>query len=144
MSGKRRPKKIGSLIIRTAAASALGLMLTLLIAALSAWCALKNAAGERGLAVWLMTAVFIGSMFTSVMNHSSIAGAVPRVLISTFGFCALLMLISLFLSNGGIQPLLNCKIMSAALLGSITGLVTNLVKSNKSYINKSKRKRSIT
>ena len=144
MSKKRKHRNMGRQLTRLMLTSALGVGLTMILIMVGAWMVLQGKTGESGMSIGLQTAVVLGSMMTSILNHSSISGAVPRVLISSVGFMFMLLLLTFLLGQHSTVLIFPWRIVAASALGSIMGMVTNLVKSNKSYINKSKRKRSIT
>jgi len=143
MPAKRKQKRYRDMIVCLAITSAAGAALMMLVLICGAWYML-NTTGGRGGEIWVLTAVFLGSMLSSILNHDNITGVIPRLLLSSGAYVFLLILLSLFNTQTSGLPTLDVKSAVAVLSGSGLGLVTNLVKSNKSYINKSKRKRAIT
>lgn len=141
---KMKRHKAHAIMIRAAVAALTGGAFMILTILFTAWVTLKGTVGERGMGAWLLGAVFFGSLLTSALNRFTVLGAVPRILLSAGSFMLLLVILSVPGSDNLTSPLLSWKIAVAALAGSMAGMVTNLVKSNKSYINKSKRKRRIT
>lgn len=120
-----------------------GLGLTLLLTMASSFLILKGYVHARNTDLILLAAVFFGSALTGVINGKVPMGLIPQILIASASYLTPFLLIAAAWQQGlGSGFWLPVSLL--AILGSICGIVTNLVKSNKSYINKSKRKRAIT
>ena len=144
MSRINKKQKSGRLLLRVVVTSALGAGLMLILTILAAWLILNNTVGEKAAHTLSLTAVFLGGMLSSALNHHSFPGAIPRICVSALGYWLLLLPLMFLGGSKAMNNILDWKVMVCVLSGSFAGLVTNLVKSNKSYINKSTRKRMIT
>ena len=144
MSVKRTQQKAGYVLSRVAAASALGVALTLGLMALGAWLILAGKIGESAMNLWLLFSVFLGSALTAAIYGSRGRGFIPCAFLSVGGYLVFLLALALPGAEKGEMTMVNVKNMAIIPAGCLVGMVTNLVKSNKSYINKSKRKRRIT
>ena len=144
MPSKHKSRSITVPLARAAAAAAWGVGFTLLLMALGAWLILRGQTGESGMKACLLAAVFCGCALTSILNRSVIQALLPALVLSVGGYMLLLFMMSAAGMGDGLYGVFNLTTVGMAVLGGTVGMVTNLVKSNKSYINKSKRKRSIT
>lgn len=145
MPTKNRKNKESELLIQTVVAAALGMGLTLLFTAL---CAAGIAAG------WIQggaerTCLFLAILFGSCVSGCYLKrrvkmGIFPLLIITVAAYMALLILLTALKEKGEILGPQLLLYGCVTLIGSTIGMVTNFSKSNKSYINKTKRKRRIT
>ena len=144
MPTKKSKLTSGELFIRAAIAAALGMGLTLLLSALGAFLISNGTLGERVALPVVLLSVFIGCYCSSLnLERYARIGILPGIFITASCFLLLLLVLSALSQQKLLGPN-SGYVASIALIGALAGQVTNLVKSNKSYINKSKRKRLIT
>ena len=139
----RKKKTVQESFIHAVIAASLGMGLTLLLLCLSAALILGGHVREERVDLCILLSVFLGCTLAAAVWRQKQPGIIPGILITTVSFMALVILSALGEKESMLGPLFIPTLL-AALAGSITGMVTNLVKSNKSYIIKSNRKRSIT
>ena len=140
----RKKKTVQESFIHAVIAASLGMGLTLLLLCLSAALILGGHVREERVDLCILLSVFLGCTLAAAVWRQKQPGIIPGILITTVSFMALVILLSALGEKESMLGPLFIPTLLAALAGSITGMVTNLVKSNKSYIIKSNRKRSIT
>ncbi|MBE6968573.1 MAG: hypothetical protein E7442_00410 [Ruminococcaceae bacterium] len=144
MPTKHKKRHFTEPLIHTAVAAVLGMGLTFILMLLGAWIILRGSVEEGGMKVWLFISVFCGSLCSSALTRNSFRGLVPGILASAVAYIMLLLLLSFSGQSSSIKDTLSMTMLVVICFGSAAGKVTILVKSNKSYIIKSKRKRAIT
>lgn len=143
MSSKQNKHKAMSLS-RVALAAIGGMGLTLLLTIVCSLLILNGYWDVERSDMLLLVSIFMGALLSGrIIGHSSL-GAIPQVLLSCISYLFLLLLIAALREQRMPESSFLFYISVSALLGSTSGIVTKLVKSNKSYINKSKRKHMIT
>lgn len=141
---QRKKKSVQESFIHAVIAASLGMGLTLLLLGLSAALILGGHIREEAGELCILLSVFLGCMLAAMVWRKNQPGVIPGILITTTSFMALVILLSALGERESILGSLFIPTLLAALTGSTTGMVTKLVKSNKSYIIKSKQKHSIT
>lgn len=143
MPTKHIKRRSNGALVQVIISAVAGMAIVLLLASLGALLMLKGALGEKHAKALLLFAIFIGCALASAMNGKVIKSIIPKVLTTSGSFILLLILLTAAVQQGNIIGPLFPAFAATAVAGSTTGIVTNLVKSNKSYIIKSKRKRMI-
>jgi len=127
--------------IRIVAAAGAGVGLTLLLLLGFSVMIISGNVDESRIRIGLLASVFFGSVLTATLHSKCIAGILPHFFISWLSYMLILACCAFL---GGKREIVGDYVLQTTItagLGDISAVVTNLVKSNKSYINKSKRKR---